>query len=279
MKTRSAAILATFAAAACGGSGPGSPSPAPLAYSMPEANPLAYTAADTVRIEMNMQGMPIDVTMRSEAVMEATFEAAGSSLEADIRYTSLAGSLANSMGPSISVSDRDMPGTARLRVSPQGDVTVVELPESNEAFRQLLGAESAYRRLFVPLPGRAITVGSMWTDTVTIDENIGSMRNRSTYVIASTLTGDTAVDGRRLLVINSDVTTSTTIAGTSQGVEIRQNLSSSASVVSLWDPDASILFERTETASASGSMDLPAMGMTGLPVSTQSTSVVRLRRN
>ena len=144
---------------------------------------------------------------------------------------------------------------------------------------QLLGAESAYRRLFVPLPGRAITNGSMWTDTVTIDENIGAMRNRSTYILASTLTGDTAINGRRLLVINSDVTGSTTIAGTSQGVEIRQDLSTSASVVSLWDPAANVLFERTETGSATGSMSLPAMGMTGVPVSTKSTSVVRLRGN
>jgi hypothetical protein len=279
VKSRIAAIVLAVSTAACAGGGsPGTPGPdAPLAYGVAPASPLIYETADTMTIDMDIGGTAVQVSARSDATMEATFTRAGDALQAEIRYTAMSGSFANSMGPSMPISNADIPDVATLRLARNGEVSGVEVPEASEAFRQIFGAESSYRRLFVRLPARAVQPGEMWTDTVSTTEDIGAMTSESTQIVTSTLTGDTLVAGRRLQVITSDITGTTRVAGVNQGMEIRQLLNGSSSAVTLWDPARGAIVERIETGTAQGSMELPSMGMTGLPIQMNSTSVMRLQ--
>jgi hypothetical protein len=229
VKSRIAAIAVVLSTAACAGGGsPGTPGPdAALAYGVAPASPLIYETADTMTIDMDIAGTPVQVSARADATMEAAFTRAGDALQAEIRYTAMSGSFANSMGPSIPISNADIPDVATLRVERNGEVSGVELPEASEAFRQIFGAESSYRRLFVRLPARVVQPGEMWTDTISTTEDVGGMTSEITQIVTSTLTGDTLVDGRRLRVITSDITGTTRIAGMNQGMEIRQLLNGS----------------------------------------------------
>jgi hypothetical protein len=274
-----AAIVLACATTACAGGGaPGTPGPEPpLAYGMPPESPLVYTAADSMYMDMDIGGQAVQVSVESSATVQTSFSDAAGVFTVEIRYTDMSGSFSNSMAPTIPLSNADIPGPATLTLAPDGDVTAVRLPEASAAFTQVLGAESSYRRFFVRLPGVVVQPGEMWTDTVSLTEDISGMRTESSQIITSTLLGDTIVDGRRLQVITSDISGTTTIAGMNQGFEIRQFINNASTASTLWDPARRALFERVETGTSRGSMELPAMGMTGIPIQMSSTAVLRLR--
>jgi hypothetical protein len=279
VKHRIAAIALGLSTLACAGGGaPGTPGPeTPLAYGMPPASPLVYTTADTMYMDMDVGGQAVQVSVKAAATVETSFTDAGGVLNVEIRYTDISGSFTNSMAPTIPLSNSDIPGPATVTVAPDGAVTVVQLPEASEAFRQVLGAESSYHRFFVRLPATVVQPGDMWTDTVSIAEDIGGMSSESSHIVTSTLVGDTLVDGRRLQVITSDIAGTTTIAGMTQGMEIRQFINNASTATTLWDPARRAVWERVETGTSQGSMELPAMGMSGIPIQMSSTAVLRLR--
>jgi hypothetical protein len=228
-------------------------------------------------MDMDIGGTPVSISVQSSATVESHFTDAPGAFTVEIRYTDVSGSFSNSMAPTVPLSNADIPGPATLTLAPDGDVTVVRLPEASAAFTQVLGAESSYRRFFVRLPGTVVQPGEMWTDTVSLTEDISGMKTESSQIITSTLVGDTLVDGRPLQVITSDISGTTTIAGMSQGFEIRQYINGASTAITLWDPARRVVFERVETGTSQGSMELPAMGMTGIPIQMSSTAVLRLR--
>lgn len=248
-----------------------------LAYSMPQTNPLTYVAADSAQISMDVAGTSVQVAVQAESTMQLQFAAAAGGMSATLTFLTLSGQFTNSMGPSTSIGDADKPGPTRLSVSPRGEIEILERPPLTAAFQQVLGSEGMFQRLFTRLPGRPISVGDEWVDTVTINDEASGMTNTVHMVIRSTLAGDTTVSGRQFRLIRSEASANTVVAGNVEGMEIRQNLTGTINSTSLWDPARGILVERTETQSSSGTMDMPTMNLSGIPVSANGRSVLRLR--
>jgi hypothetical protein len=270
--------------AACASGGPASEAPAPanaaLAYRMPASNPLTYETADTMALSMSMGGMNVDVAIHAAATMQLDFASAGSGLNATLSYLTLSGAFTNSMGPSVTIGDGDKPGPATVSVSPRGAITVLNRPAQLSAtVRQVLGSESIYQRLFTRLPGRAAASGDSWVDTLSVSDEAEGMTTSNIMILRSTLAGDTTVGGRSFKLIRSEGTSETNVAGNVSGFDLRQALTGTISAVTLWDAARGVLVERREYTSSSGTMDMPAMNMTGIPVSSRGQATLRLREN
>ncbi len=280
VKTTKTLWAGIAALAACAGSGgPSGPGPAgALAYAVPAASPLVYEIADTTAISMDIAGTPVDINGYSESTMQVAYAQVGSGVRATARFTALTGSFANSMGPTETLSAADMPGPATLTVGPRGDVTVSDAPVLTERAAQILGTQGAWLRLFARLPGRAATPGTAWTDTVQVNDDAGGMASATTVILTSTLAGDTTVAGRQLRLIRTTGRVTTRVAGNNQGVEVRQTLTGTSEGIVLWDPSLNALAQRDETTLMNGTMELPAMGMAGIPVIYHNRQVVRVRR-
>lgn len=268
---------------ACASGGPPSVTSTPgsnaaLAYRMPSSNPLTYETGDTMAISMNMGGMNVDVAIHASATMQLDFANTGSGLNATLTYLVLSGAFTNSMGPSVTIGEGDKPGPATVSISPSGKVTVVNRPAQIAAtVRQVLGSESIYQRLFTRLPGRAVSAGESWVDTLSVNDEAEGMTTSNTMILRSTLAGDTTVGGRSLKLIRTEGTTETNVSGNVSGIDLRQALTGTISATSLWDTTRGVLIERKEYTTSSGTMDMPAMNMTGIPVSSRSQSTLRLR--
>ena len=281
-KTRWAFAAMLGLACASSGQPGGAPSPtsAALAYRMPGSNPLTYETADTMALSMSMGGMNVDVAINAVATMQLDFANAASGLNATLTYLTLSGSFSNSMGPSVTIGDGDKPGPATLSVSPRGAITVLNRPaQLSASVRQVLGSESLYQRLFTRLPGRAVASGDSWVDTMTVQDEAEGMTTSNVMIIRSTLAGDTTVGGRSFRLIRSEGTTETNVAGNAGGFEIRQTLTGTLSASTLWDAARGVLVERREYTTSNGTMDMPAMNMTGIPVSARGQATLRLREN
>jgi hypothetical protein len=274
--------LAMIAGCGSGAGGPGSASPVPagsaaLGYSIPVVNPVTYETGDSAIISMNMSGMAVDVTIEFAGTAEIAYAQAGENLAATVRYLTASGRFANSMGPETVISSGDLPGPAQLTIEPNGRYTLTSTPDMSTALKQVLGSNGAYRRLFINLPGRVVTRGTQWTDTIVTTDEADGLRTSVREIITSTFSGDTTIAGHRLHVIRSTSVTATDVSGNAQGFEMSQKLSGTSTAIALWDPERRLLVERSESGGQSGSMEMPAAGMSGVPVSVSSIQVMRLK--
>lgn len=269
-------VLVAAACAPAGGvSTPGSSSPV-LAWNR-ASSALRYQVADTSNLTLSIPGMgeaPVDVG--SVAVVELSLREGTPGLEATATVTELTGRFSSPAGAPLTVGAADVPPPARIHVAPDGEVTLRDVAPFTGGLAQVTSPANLYRSLFPALPGAAARVGAEWTDTVRVAESQAGMNSETTQIIRSTWARDSVVGGRSVAVIETRMTTEIRISGSNQGVAIEQQLSGSSSGITLWDPAASVLVERRETGTATGSASLPGLGMEGIPVSARLRQHIRL---
>ena len=279
------ALAVTGCAAKTSGPGGGTDVPAAattrtIAYVAPSAPQLlTYEFADTT--SSDIQAGPVGsirVNIGNKGVADLRFEPAGSDQKVTFTLKEFAGSFSNSAGGgTVTATAADMKGAAVMTVTPRGVVTITQRPELSTSFRAVSGSESIYRRFFARVPGRAAAPGATWTDTLSIEETNDGVTSKLRNIVVSTYARDTAIAGKTFYLITGDGDRSLEVRGTTQGVEIVQRLAGKMSTITLWDPERNVAAFRDETATLTGTFDLPAMSMLNLPITATGRSVLRLR--
>lgn len=276
--TRASAILAAALLAGCGAPGPEAPAPAGLAYDLPRPNPATYTFSDTADFSIEAGAMgTLDLRVGQSGVAELDFRRIASGFEVMARFPEYSASFQAPNQGLTRADEEGIQGPIVVSLDARGTLAVVDTPYMNPAVLEVSGPESLVRPLFVHLPGREVRPGARWVDTVTTIEEGPETTSRGRSIITSTLRGDTAVAGDRLLVITTESETLIELTGTSGGVEIRQRLTGSTHGRVLWDPRRHLLIERHEEGRLTGTLELPGMGADGLPVSGQIVRRISLR--
>lgn len=270
MKRLAGMSMAVALLSACAGGAPEADQPTPqvaLGHEMPTTMPLTYTSSDSMSFDIEMgPGQTMEQTMGQSSRVTLSFApTTGSALTVTADVSEAEMYMANSM-----MGRQDMPGDAltgtyTFTLSPSGDVQMLESPELPEEARQLMG-EDRFREFFPHLPAEAVQPGQTWVDTVTAEAEteVGTTTNRS--IITSTFRGDTTVNGRLLWVVEADKEISVDMVGETQGMEIRQELTGSATETIWWDPLRRLMQSSVSTGTMSGSFSMPAAGMSEIPV-------------
>ncbi len=261
----------------CAGAGDPAQPPA-LAYGEPDPNPATYTFSDTASFEIQAPGYGVmEVETAHTGTAELRFQEGAGGYDVQVRFPELDGSFRSAGQGEERITASDVGGPIGVDLSFRGVVAVVDTPAVTAAFEEVVGVEALVRPLFVRLPGYAVRAGARWVDTVVTREESGGTASTGTSVIVSTLLGDTLVNGRRLLRIGTHTETSLEVVGTSGGAEIEEQLSGTVEGRVLWDPEASLLFARTESGELSGTLVLPGTGAPAMPVSARVRRAVALR--
>lgn len=273
------AVLTACATASAPGGATTGPSGMTLAYAA--AAPVSGTYEFSDSSAFTIQGGAIGdirATTRGAGTVNATYTQKGTDVEVRLQVTDFAGSFTNSaMGGTTNATEADVPGEAVLTLTPRGEVTINSLPTATRAAQQIGMSSAFFRRFAIRLPGGRVQRGSSWTDTLRTSEDASGVKSTVHDVVTSTWARDTTVAGRTLNVITHSTQRQLDVAGSSEGVEIRQKLSGTSTGHSLWDPQRNVVVERFETTSLSGTFDLPAMGLTGLPVTANGAGRLTLR--
>jgi hypothetical protein len=250
-----------------------------LTYAATAPVTATYAFADTS--SFNIQGGAIGdirATTRSAGTVNATYAPKAPDVEVRMTITDLSGAFTNSaMGGTTNVTEADVPGEAVLTVGPRGTLTVVQTPTASRAAQQVGMSAAFFRRFIIRLPAGRVQRGAVWTDTIANSEDAAGMKSSVSDIVTSTWARDTTIAGRTLNVITHSTQRRLEVAGSSEGVQIVQKLSGTATGYTLWDAQRNLVVERSETTSLSGTFDLPAMGLTGLPVTAQGTGRLSLR--
>jgi hypothetical protein len=273
-----AAVLLGGCAAA-----PNATTPAPagmrMAYATTAPATVTYQFSDSSGF--NIQGGAIGdirVTAQASGTAEAAYAPKGTDVEMRLRITDLTGAFTNSaMGGATNVTEADVQGEAVLTVSPTGVMTIGQLPTASRAAQGIGMGAGFFRRFIVRLPPGPVQRGASWTDTVTATDEGAGVRSSVRDVVTATWARDTVVAGRTFNVITHSAQRTLEVSGTSEGVEIAQKLSGTASGYTLWDGQRNLIVERFESTALSGTFDLPAMGLTGLPVTASGSGRITVR--
>lgn len=268
--------------AGCAAAPPAAP-PAPagvtLAYGITAPATLTYefTDSNTFNIRGGAIG-DISVSARASGTAEAAVAPQASDVAMRVKITDLTGSFTNSaVGGTTNVTEADVQGEAVLAITPRGGFTLTQLPTMTRGAQGIGMGAGFFRRFVVRLPAERIQRGASWTDTVSASDNNGGVRSAVKDVVTATWARDTVVAGRTLNVLTHSSQRTLEIAGTSEGVEIAQKLSGTATGQTLWDPQRNLMVERHENMDLSGTFDLPAMGVSGLPVTAKGFGRLILR--
>jgi hypothetical protein len=264
-------------------SAPSTPSTAPagvrLAYAAAAPLDLVYEFSDSSGF--NIQGGAIGdirVSTQASGTASASYAPKGADVELRLKITDLTGSFSNSaMGGTTSVTEADVQGEAVVGVSPAGVLTIVQLPTTTRNAQGIGLGAGFFRRFVVRLPPQPVQRGASWTDTVSATDESGGIRSSVRDIVTATWARDTVVAGKTLNLITHATQRTLEIAGSSDGVEIAQKLNGTASGYTLWDGQRNVVVERFERTDLSGTFDLPAMGVSGLPVTAKGSGRITLR--
>ncbi|MGH7553096.1 MAG: hypothetical protein ACREMQ_08735 [Longimicrobiales bacterium] len=251
------------------------PSRPALGYGISSPATIGYEMLDTVTIAMEAGGQNVQIDVKSRIGAAVDLAPAGGGVRATVRVTTIDATATNSMGPTTAVDSGDLPGPAELTVNANGEVSIVRKPEFSQDLQRVTGPVDLYHRFFMRMPKREVARNAAWTDTVTTNDVAQGLNTETLAIITSVWERDTTVAGRTLNVITSRITSTTRVRGTTEGVEIAQTLNGQTTATTLWDPVRRMIAERRDVAEGTGTTDLPGMGITGLPTTFRSRSVLR----
>ena len=273
------AVLVSGCAATPPAAAPSAPRGNALAYSAAAPTTVSYQFADSSGfvIEGGAIGA-IRVSVRTSGIVDAAQTPKGSDVELRLKLVDFDGSFANSAtGSTTNATETDVQGEAVMTLTPRGELTINQLPTTTRAAQAVGVASGFFRRFTIRLPRGPVQRGATWIDTVSVSEETAGTRSAVTDIVTATWARDTVVNGRTLHVINHNTQRTLQVSGTSEGVEIAQKLTGPATGYTLWDAQRGVIAERFETTDLSGSFDLPAMGLTGLPVRASGSGRLTLR--
>lgn len=262
--TRALFLTAVAVLSGCGG--PAFPTPDGLAYGPPDPDPVTYTVTDTTAFTIETGTGPLEVVTAYSGTAELDFRQWPRDRRVAVRFPRFRGSFRNpTQAPSV-VDESAIDGAFGVRLSPAGEVMVVDTPALADPLLDVVGPETLVRTLFVHLPASSVDVGATWVDTVTTAQEVGGTRTEARSVVVSTLAGDTMVSGRRLLLIRTEAGNRLRVTGVSGGVEVEQQLTGSTRGTVLWDDRSRRLVERWARGALEGTLTLPGVEMAALPV-------------
>ena len=282
MNLRIRSLAAAVLLAGCASAPAGGPAASPgvtLAYQATAPETLTYSFNDSSAFTISGGAIgDIRVSATSVGTVEAAVTPKETGLEMRMRVTDLEASASNSaMGATLNATESDVTGEAVVTVSPRGEHNIAQLPTISRTAQQTGVGAAFFRRFVVRLPAEPVRVGSTWTDTINAVEESAGIRSSVTDIVTSTWVRDTTVNGRTLNVIAHSTQRTLDVSGNSDGVQISQKLSGTATGETLWDPERHVVAERYESMDLSGTFDLPAMGLSGLPVSAKGSARITLR--
>lgn len=269
------ALVAPLAACAGGGASPGSMAgPPALAYAPPPGGAVTYLQGDTIEMEIDAGGQMLDVTVAMSSVLDVTYAGGGDEIEVTIDFREFQIDASNPMAGSQRGDESEIDGPVVFSMDRRGVGTLIASPEVDGVAEQAVSPQSMAASFFPRLPGRAVTAGEMWTDTVTldIDENAGSTEGTTIYEF--TAVGDTVVDGATYLKVAFTSDDDRRQETVQDGARITQDVGGNGSGWYLWDSGRNLVVEQFLQARLRGSMEV---SMAPVPLGLDMVVVQHLR--
>lgn len=271
MFRRSLALAAvSFAFSACAGGAPA------LEYGVPTPGEVRYTYGDTTTVTVSIMGQNLEMAQRGVADYAVSFSPAPAGVNVTMSVAGLEGTLSQPMGAPVRIDASDVEGVLVFALDREGNAVVAETPTVSMEASQMVSGLALSHNFFPGLPGRSVSTGDVWTDTVSYAGEEGAGDRSETAVFRYTVVGDTVVAGRTLTKIDVDGTSESAATVAVQGMSVGQRSEVTIRGHVLWDATAGLMVERRSEASGSGTASVP-IAPGPIPIQVRSVQTIRLQ--
>ena len=241
--------------AACAGAGARVPM---LAYRVPVPPVVGYLIADTARVDVEAAGQGLGLGMVANARWRMEFlPADGDDMQVTATLLELAARVANPVTIAQTADESVVSGPVVFTMDPRGRATIVRLPTLSPpaAFQVVSGAKIAHA-FFPGLPGRVVSEGEGWVDTVSYSTEEGAAGTTVRMVMNYTAVGDTVVGGAIYLLVRANGTSEQSASGVISRTDFSQTVAGTTAGYFLWDNAAGVLHSLEYRSELSGTMQV-----------------------
>lgn len=255
-----AALLPACSSASVGGG------PAPdraLSMRMPSSASAQVIRSDTSLISVNTGIMgTIEMTVEDQGTIDLAFASDPAGVQVTANYSEFVGEMSNPMAGNITADESDIGGQLVFTLDDRAHATVQEGFEVKMEVAQMVGSKTLAYDLFPRFSTGSLTAGQSWVDTVAVEEE-GEFTASTTTITTYSIVGDTVVNGRSLLRLNTSSEVELSSMGEQQGLgAMSQSLTGTSQGWMLWDRDASM----THSAFSESQMEgVVSVDMAGVP--------------
>lgn len=273
MKHFAPVFLSALVLSACAG---GPPAPPTLEYGTRATGDHTYAHASETTVSVSMMGQSLELNQEGTATFVVGVVEGSRGVDVRLLVTELDATLTAPMGAPVRVDESYVEGALEFSLDRLGNPTLQAEPSVREEASQMISGIALAHGFFPGLPGRAVGPGDSWVDTVTYesDDDMGTRMERS--VLTYTVTGDTLVGGRSLLVFDVEGTTESEFDLAVSGMPVTQASNLEVSGQVLWDYQGGIMVESRRTASGTGTVQIP-MAPGPVPIRLQASETNRLQ--
>ena len=239
--------------AACAGAGAGVPT---LAYRVPVPPVVGYLVGDTVRVDVEAAGQGFELGMTASARWRMEFVPADAEhVQVTATLAELAARVANPVTTAQTADESVVSGPVVFTLDARGQATIVSLPTLSPpaAFQVVSGARIAHA-FFPGLPGRVVSAGEGWVDTVAYSTQEGGAGVTVRMVMSYTAVGDTVVGRARYHLVRAQGTSEQSASGVISRTDFSQTVAGTTEGYFLWDSAAGILHSLEYRSDLSGTM-------------------------
>ncbi|HCR04337.1 MAG TPA: hypothetical protein DIU18_04050 [Gemmatimonadetes bacterium] len=260
--------------AACAGSGAGPPM---LAYHVPAPPVVDYLVGDTSWVDVKAVDQGFELGMAASARWRMEFvDADADHVQVTATLAELAARVANPVTTAQTADESVLSGPVVFTLDPQGQASLVRLPTLSPpaAFQVVSGAKIAHT-FFPGLPGRVVSVGDGWVDTVSYATQEGAAGTTVRMVMSYTAVGDTVVGRANYLLVRTKGTSEQSAAGVISKTDFSQTVAGTTEGYFLWDSVAGILHSLEYRSDLRGTMQLAALPV---PLDVRIRTTLRVMR-
>ena len=273
MHKLSASLLLAMSVAGCA---TGSVAPPTLSYSAPVAREVTYDYSSTTTLGISLMGQSMQLRQEGSATYSVGFTPTAAGVDVRLSVVELSASISNPLGAPITVDEGAIEGSLEFSLDRVGNAILRTTPVVAEEASQMFSGIALANGFFPGLPGRAVGLGDQWVDTVSYEGETHMGMRSETSILTYTVTGDTVVSGRPLLVFEMSGSVSSEFDMSVQGMSVGQASELEVEGRVLWDHRTSEMVESRRTAVGEGSLRIP-LTPAPLPIRIESTEHARLK--
>ena len=276
MTRRPILLLSVALLAACASAVPSPASRPPLAYRVPMPATVEYVVGDTAQVDLQAAGQKFPLSLNAASRWRMEF---ADTPEGRVRVSAtlidLAARISNPMTADQTADEGSVSGAVVFTLDAQGNSRIVSLPTSSApaAAQFVSGAGIAYG-LFPALPGRTVTPGDSWTDTLSYAEGTGAGTEVHS-VMTYTVVGDSAVGGVSYLMVRTTGISEQSTSGEVSGTDFSQTVAGTTEGHFLWDTRLGVLHSLEYHSDLSGTMIL---SIVPVPMDVHVRGLLRVER-
>lgn len=241
-----------------GGCGPPAAPPAPpsLGYGEVRQPAAVYAFGDTARVEIDAGGRTVDADVSAGATLDIRFRPAPGGVTVTASFRDFSARATHPAADSRTVRVADFGGPLVFSLDRRGVPTLIESPGIPGEAARFLAPDVLAATLLPRLPGRAVTPGHRWTDTVRVDAETADTRVEGASIVTYTVRGDTAVGARSLLEVTLVARDRRRITGNESGMRVSRSLTGGSTGWFLWDLHRGLLHESVYDTELTGTMEI-----------------------